>query len=103
MGRWDPKESKFNFNLDVAGIALLAVGTAITLLSVGSDITGFTFMIKGLYLISGLATQLFFIVAGVTVCTFGIILLLVNGGQIKLKPLKYGDDRFYADDDEWRY
>jgi len=31
---------------------------------------------------------------------FGIILMFVDGGHIKLKPLKYGDDRFYSDD-EW--
>jgi len=103
MGRWDPKEPKLKFDLDIAGFALLAIGVGITVISVGSEITGYALLTKGIFLIPGLPIQLFFIVSGVIVGMFGIILLFVNGGHIKLKPLKYGDERFYADDDdEWR-
>jgi len=40
------------------------------------------------------------LVSRLIVSMIGINLLFVNGGHIKLKPLKYGDDRFYADDDK---
>jgi len=44
--------------------------------------------------------QVFFIVSGLIVCIVGIILLFVNGGHIKLKRLKYGDDRYHEDDSQ---
>jgi hypothetical protein len=102
VGRWDPKEPKLNFELDIAGFTLLTIGIGITVISVGSGITGYALLTKGILLIPGLPIQLFFIVSGLIVSMFGIILLFVNAGHIKLKPLKYGDDRFYADD-EWRH
>ncbi|MGH9972908.1 MAG: hypothetical protein ACRD93_03315 [Nitrososphaeraceae archaeon] len=41
VGRWDPKEPKLKFDLDIAGFALLAIGIGITVISVGSGITGY--------------------------------------------------------------
>jgi hypothetical protein len=41
VGRWDPKEPKLKFDLDIAGFALLAIGIGITMISVGSGITGY--------------------------------------------------------------
>jgi hypothetical protein len=40
VGRWDPKEPKLNFELDIAGFALIAI-VGITVISVGSGITGY--------------------------------------------------------------
>jgi hypothetical protein len=42
VGRWDPKEPKLNFELDIAGFTLLTIGIGITVISVGSGITGYT-------------------------------------------------------------
>ena len=41
VGRWDPKEPKLKFYLDIAVFALLAIGIGITVISVGSGITGY--------------------------------------------------------------
>jgi len=41
MGRWDSKEPKLKFDLDIAGFALLKIGIGITVISVGSGITGY--------------------------------------------------------------
>jgi hypothetical protein len=109
MGRWDQKKPVITFDLDIAGYVLLAIGVGIVVLAVGSEISGYILLVKGLsskgvFFLPGLPIQIFFVTAGLVVGLFGIILLLINGGYIKLKKLKYGDDKFYADEDgEWSH
>jgi hypothetical protein len=95
MGRWDEKTPRYGLDLDIAGIVLLAIGCIVIIFGLGSNIIGYTPM-KGVSLAIGVPLQIFFILSGFVSSFFGIILLFVNGGHIKLKPLKY--EGFFGDD-----
>ncbi len=100
MGRWDQKRPAIGFDLDKAGIILIAIGAGMVIIAVGSTIIGTNmigFSIKGAHLIPGIVAQIFFIASGIVVASMGIVLFFINGGHIKIKALEYRDDKFGKD------
>jgi hypothetical protein len=101
MGRWDQKRPAVGFDLDKAGVILIGAGVLIVMLAAGSNIIGsnlgFKQIHKDMYIVPGLVAQIIFIAVGVVSAIIGVLLLFINGGYIRLKPLEYGDDKFGKD------